>query len=180
MSPLLGGQPTTPRRRQEKKDPLQEKRVQLQPAVAKEVQSFITAKRKEARAMVLGRCGVTGWTRAFRIEGSRGEGGGSKGPKLVAQDEVIAHPTFAALGGLCAAVGVICERAWLAPPRVRTSCGVSRKAHSLVFHISFLLCLTSSSSCYSCDRPDDQVRRRAARTHDGLGRGGGLTAGRLL
>ncbi|CAN0546293.1 unnamed protein product, partial [Ectocarpus sp. 12 AP-2014] len=50
--------PTTLRRRVErgeKKDPLKEKRVQLQPAVAKEVQSFITAKRKEARGMVLGR-----------------------------------------------------------------------------------------------------------------------------
>lgn len=55
---LLGQQQTTPRRRferVEKKDPLKEKRVQLQPAVAKEVQSFITAKRKEARGMVLGR-----------------------------------------------------------------------------------------------------------------------------
>lgn len=60
----MNEQPTTPRRRAEKKekekDALQEKRIQIQPAVAKEVQTFINAKRKEARGMVLGRWGGGG------------------------------------------------------------------------------------------------------------------------
>lgn len=67
----VSGQASTPLRRRaerKEKDALQEKRTQLQPAVAKEVQTFLNAKRKEARGMVLGRWGVG--------MGVGGEGGG--------------------------------------------------------------------------------------------------------
>ena len=47
--------PATLRRRSEKKETVPDKRSLLFPAVAKEVQGFINAKRKEARGMVLSR-----------------------------------------------------------------------------------------------------------------------------